>query len=588
MAYERISDQKTRGEGFDVFIDNTMKLFSNQLAIRNAEEENNFNRIVVEQSLSLADQLDYRKEQLKRVGDDKNERKRLREEIKTLSSLVEQQGFSDEYLQKLADSEAGITSIDSVISWLNDQKLNTTNPEILASIGKSIVERQRDKFTLTQSLLTNQTNYALKDKTESIINSQITRVSAERTKALLGGNDLLVSGYDLQIQSLQKALNENVIDKEIKNFAVSTITGYASATQLLDAYNGKISSSASVGPVKIGDVTYQSSQEFWKFKRDSFLADNSDAGFFTRFNNELNTNIKVKNSQNTLTNEDLKSAAAKYDALLSRPELVNYQFRVSSTKQDTLQTGADFLSKNILNRYQSDFDINRALNDVNVIKNLGANVNDAYYGILNVGGANKKTQVDNILQAAQTILLNNPQMTAEQALNEAMKSGAAGILSPSQYVTKPAENIVKEGAAAATAGTFGTDTRTTVAPTTPGAPQDVPPVVPPTQQNQTSAIPAAPAPAPAILFSKQLDFGATDPQVKELQKFLNTQGFKVSATGEGSPGFETDYFGPLTQKALQKFQSAQGIVSTGDALTTGYGRLGPQTLTAINKLLGVK
>lgn len=88
------------------------------------------------------------------------------------------------------------------------------------------------------------------------------------------------------------------------------------------------------------------------------------------------------------------------------------------------------------------------------------------------------------------------------------------------------------------------------------------------------------------MLNKQLDFGMTDPQVRELQKFLNSQGFAVATTGAGSAGNETDYFGALTQSALQKFQAAKGIVSTGDAATTGYGRLGPQTLTAIQKLLG--
>ena len=594
MAYERISETKIRGDGFDVFIENTMKLFERQISIRNAEDENNFNRLIVEQSLTLQDQLDYRKEQLKRVSDDPTERKKIRAEITALNERVVQQKFSEEYLGKVADVSSGITSIDSVINWLNDQLVSAKSPDVRLSIGKALDQKESEKFTLTKSLLQNQTDYALKDKTESIINTQLSRITTEKNKALLANNPELASGYDLQIQALQKALFENSIDKDIKNFAVSTVTGYASAAALLDSYNNKISSSPSTGPVKIGDVTYASSQEFWKFKRDSFLADNSESGFFSRFNSEKNTEIKVKNSQNGLMTDDIKRISMEYDSLLVRPELVNYQFKVNSTKQDSIQLGVDFLASNAVNKFNADYDLSSATAKLNSLKSIGVNVDEAFSKVISSATALKSSQVDSTLQTAKQFLDPNnpnydPNITIEQAVNKAISMGAGSLLSPSQALTKPVEQIAEETATAAFGESFGPETRTTVPATTlPVAPP--PPIVAPlpTQQNQTSATPASTTPTPATLFTKQFDLGATDPQVKELQKFLNAQGYKVAETGSGAPGFETDYFGPLTQKALKKFQTAQGIVSTGDPLSTGLGRLGPQTLSAINKLLGVK
>ena len=50
-----------------------------------------------------------------------------------------------------------------------------------------------------------------------------------------------------------------------------------------------------------------------------------------------------------------------------------------------------------------------------------------------------------------------------------------------------------------------------------------------------------------------------DNEVKELQKFLNTHGYPVSLAGAGSKGFETNKFGPLTKKAIIKFQLANKI-----------------------------
>lgn len=587
MAYERVKD-RALGDSLDSFVTNSMKLYQQQVDIRNANEEADFFRTVAENGLSLDDQLNYRKEQLKRVGDDPTERKRLRSEIKDLTTRVQQNNFSNQYLEKLADASAGISSVDSVISWLQDQKDSATDADVITAINKALNDKQSEKFTLTQTLLNNQTKYALEDKSAQTINNQIARVSTARASALLDGNDALASNYDLQLQALTKSLNENSIDKDIKNFAVASITGYASPTQLLDSYNSKITSAPATGPVTVGDVTYSSPQEFWKFKRDSYLADNSEKGFFAQLNNEINTDLKVKNSNNTLTAQDIKNASTRYDSLLGRPELANYGPKVTAMKQDSIQTGTDLVAKKILNVYSTNYDLNNAVNNLNALKTVGGNVDDTYSQLL-VSGANvKKSSIDSILAAAQNLLKTDPNMTPDKALSQAIATGAGAILSPEQLASKPTETITKDLATGATGSQFtNPDQRLTspAATATPGTP--APPVVPAApQQNQTGGAPAQPKPAPTLALNKQLDFGVTDPQVRELQRFLNSQGFQVASTGPGSQGNETDYFGPLTQAALQKFQTSKGIVSSGDSATTGYGRLGPQTLSAIQKLLG--
>lgn len=74
------------------------------------------------------------------------------------------------------------------------------------------------------------------------------------------------------------------------------------------------------------------------------------------------------------------------------------------------------------------------------------------------------------------------------------------------------------------------------------------------------------------LFLHDLRMGQTSEDVRRLQVYLNTHGFKVSDTGAGSPGNETMYFGLKTFNAIKKLQAANAIPNTGyfGPLTRAY------------------
>jgi peptidoglycan hydrolase-like protein with peptidoglycan-binding domain len=76
-----------------------------------------------------------------------------------------------------------------------------------------------------------------------------------------------------------------------------------------------------------------------------------------------------------------------------------------------------------------------------------------------------------------------------------------------------------------------------------------------------------------------MTIGSTGNDVKALQVFLNTKGFTIAATGPGSKGYETSYFGPATARALGLFQASLGI-------TPPAGYFGPTTMRRVNSLLG--
>lgn len=79
----------------------------------------------------------------------------------------------------------------------------------------------------------------------------------------------------------------------------------------------------------------------------------------------------------------------------------------------------------------------------------------------------------------------------------------------------------------------------------------------------------------ASVWTRDLTDGSTGADVMALQKFLNmSAATQIAATGAGSPGLETSYFGPATRAAVVKFQTANGI-------TPAAGYVGPITRTAI-------
>lgn len=105
------------------------------------------------------------------------------------------------------------------------------------------------------------------------------------------------------------------------------------------------------------------------------------------------------------------------------------------------------------------------------------------------------------------------------------------------------------------------------------------PPAPPTP----SAIASAPV-LGTLQLTENLSLGVISPEVQILQKILNANGYRLAASGPGSPGNETTKYGSLTRDAVRRFQCSQNITCTGDEGTTGYGFVGKRTRTALMSL----
>jgi hypothetical protein len=83
----------------------------------------------------------------------------------------------------------------------------------------------------------------------------------------------------------------------------------------------------------------------------------------------------------------------------------------------------------------------------------------------------------------------------------------------------------------------------------------------------------------SFTLDRSLYKGLSGDDVVKLQEYLIEEGHL-------GQGYNTGYYGNLTENAVQSFQRAHDIVSSGTPESTGYGVMGPKTRALLHSLLG--
>lgn len=443
MAFERLSDSKVISTNLDGFIQTNLTLLKNQRTQRNLDDETRFQTAVLEDNLSLADQLSYRQDQLKRVKTtyDKTEIARIKAEISGIKDRIEADSFTQEYIGKLNQLNSGASSLDTTISWLENRLAATTDASIKKNIQDNLQTLYSNRYTLQKATLSNQTDFAINDKSESILNTQIDKVSTARKDALLSGNDNYVAVLDLQLQNLKKAKSEATISKTLLDFSANTLTGQ-SAVSLLDSFDKQISQADTSTPITINGTRYDNAQQFWNTKRADYLNDRTTNGFFGRYQDEIVRNVDYQVSKGLFTTNSLKQVSDSYDGLRFRPELADFSTRIDQEKQTVMGKAADIRATQVLNKFATDLDAKKAVEDLSTIQDTyGIDQTKNYQTILLKASQEKSDQLNSLIQATSQLMAATPGLTKEQAFKKAVETGAGVTYSPEALATKPPEQL---------------------------------------------------------------------------------------------------------------------------------------------------
>ena len=431
---------------------------------RNLEDESKFNAAVLEDNLTLDQQLEYRQDQLKRVKKDKDERRRVRDEIAGLKDRIEYKKFEDGYIAEVMKLNEGTQSIANTISWINKRMSRTTDLKIVRQMKTELSALKTRRYTEQQNMLTKQTEFATNNKTVSVLDTQIGRVNNARVKALTAGNDDYVALLDLQIQALNKARTESEISSSILAYSVSTATGQSSLS-MLNNLNSSIEEADSDTPINIGGKRYDSARQFWELQRSEYMNDRTQNGFFGRYSQELADKVEYRSTRGILTNETLGEVKNWYEHIKDRPEMVDYLDQITQYQQKSMKSTADLRSTSILNEFALKEDVNKSLMELAYIQDT--------YGVdqtlnsqkLKMSAAGEtQEQIKETLDIMRQLKQQYPGISTTDAIKQAISMGAGAQISPEELaVGKPSELIAGLGERAE-AQQFGEEGKMRVSP----------------------------------------------------------------------------------------------------------------------------
>lgn len=326
-------------------------------AIRRADQaakEAEFQRAIAN-GLPYEEQLNLRKKQLEEEKSssfgDPDYINSLEKSIADTSKLNRFNKYRTNYASAVNELNAGKINEETYLNTLKNNLNGITDPELRLEIQNDIATAEKQVKTYHDTILENQVKKAKYDGTKNVLNDAIARVNTARTAALINGNEDEVTAYDATIAALNSQVNAVKVNDTLTNFLVTSATRGTDSKSKLNLINNELSNADATTPIKIGDKTYSSAQQFWTLERDGYLTGTSQT--FGDFFKELNTETKNALDVDTVkhgypTQPALDMALSTFTELRSKPEIQPYLSKLDINQAAVMSNAVDSLANKIV------------------------------------------------------------------------------------------------------------------------------------------------------------------------------------------------------------------------------------------------
>jgi len=424
-----------------------LQSLAEQRKIIQAREEAEFQRRVIEQGLSLEDQLSYRLQQLEREQKkrfpDQDFVSAIKLEISNLKKLVRQKKFRDKYYNFLQEASLGRKSVSDELNFLYDQLEGVVDEDIKDQIRERIIELNNLKLKIDRSVENQRIEFYEKDKTLDSYNKAIDLVKKQLSRTDVIKNPEILTAYQLKLQALEQGKAQIATEQKINELTIEMAKAsdslYPSLTKL-KKLNLYLSTAREDMPVVINGVRYNSEKEFWQTTLDKFV----NTEFIDDFKNEVSKNLKViKTKQGKVSDDFISDISNRLTSLKNNPLLANYKDAILNLSQ---QVSSTVLSEKI-DDIKSDFSLGTSLAtrfDVWKAKNKLMSYQKYFPDIslepvlkqFDEMAAEKQFEVQKeVFAAASDLIKENPELTWDQAIKKA--SASVGVTIPKEELMKP-------------------------------------------------------------------------------------------------------------------------------------------------------
>lgn len=322
--------------------------------IERARKEAEFQRAVAN-GLSYEEQARMREKQLQEERDssfsDPTYIQELESSIATTNKLNRFHKYRTKYATTLAELSAGRINEERYLLTLKDQLGGINDPELRLEVQGDITAGEEKLKSYRDTVLSNQVKKAKYDGTKGALDEAIAKVQAARAEALISDSQDEVTAYDETLSALRSQSATVRVQDSITDFQVKSTTRGVNPVEKLNLISNEIAKSDPNTPVRIGDRTYASVQQFWSLERDSFLGGNSDifGNFFKELNDDAAGKIAVNASRfGYPTQAALDEVAQTFNELKQKPEFAPYTSRLDIVQASVMTDAADKLANAVI------------------------------------------------------------------------------------------------------------------------------------------------------------------------------------------------------------------------------------------------